>query len=125
MVIAVFRTRVRPETNVEYMRWAARMAELARAMPGYVSHEGFAAYDGERVTIVEFETMDALLTWSAHPEHVAEKNKAAAASTSITACKSATSSANRASRFLDRMAHWVDTSFERAQRSAWRRATYY
>ena len=31
------------------------MNEIARTMPGYISHKGFFADDGERVTIVEFE----------------------------------------------------------------------
>ncbi len=32
------------------------MSALAKAMPGYISHKGFVAEDGERVTIVEFES---------------------------------------------------------------------
>jgi len=54
MIITVFRSRVKPEALKEYAGWAARMSELARKMPGYISHKGFAAEDGERVTIVEF-----------------------------------------------------------------------
>ena len=45
------------------------MGELARSIPGYVSHKGFVAEDGERVTIVEFETEDGLREWSRHAEH--------------------------------------------------------
>ena len=54
---------------------ARQMSELARAMPGYISHKGFVAEDGERVTIVEFETEDALNAWSAHPEHGKAKKR--------------------------------------------------
>jgi heme-degrading monooxygenase HmoA len=75
MVVTVFRSRVRPAAEKEYAQWAARMSELARQMPGYVSHKGFVAQDGERVTIVEFESEEALRAWSAHPEHVAAKKK--------------------------------------------------
>ncbi len=32
------------------------MSALARTMPGYISHKCFLAEDGERVTIVEFES---------------------------------------------------------------------
>ncbi len=75
MVITVFRSRVKPEARDEYARWAARMSEIARTMPGYISHKGFVADDGERVTIVEFESEEAQRAWSAHPEHVGAKQK--------------------------------------------------
>jgi heme-degrading monooxygenase HmoA len=51
------------------------MSELARKMPGYLSHKGFVAEDGERVTLVEFESEEALRAWSVHPEHVQAKKK--------------------------------------------------
>ena len=75
MIITVFRSRVKPEAQEEYGRWAARMSELARQMPGYVSHKGFVAEDGERVTIVEFESEQAQRAWSLLPEHVEAKKK--------------------------------------------------
>jgi heme-degrading monooxygenase HmoA len=75
MVITVFRSRVKPEAQEEYARWAARMAELAKGMPGYISHKGFVAEDGERVTIVEFESEEAQRAWAVHPEHVDAKKK--------------------------------------------------
>jgi heme-degrading monooxygenase HmoA len=75
MVITVFRSRVRPEAQEEYSRWAARMSELARSMPGYISHKGFVAEDGERVTLVEFESEEAQRAWAVHAEHVDAKKK--------------------------------------------------
>jgi len=75
MVVTVFRSRVKPEAEEEYARWAARMGELARRMPGYISHKGFVAADGERVTLVEFESEQAQRAWSMHPEHVEAKKK--------------------------------------------------
>ena len=75
MVITVFRSRVKSEAEEEYARWAARMGELARQMPGYISHKGFVAEDGERVTIVEFESEQTQRAWSMHPEHVEAKKK--------------------------------------------------
>jgi heme-degrading monooxygenase HmoA len=75
MMVTVFRSRLRPETAVEYTEWAARMDALAVAMPGYISHKGFTAEDGERVTIVEFESDDAQQVWSRHPEHIQAKIK--------------------------------------------------
>jgi heme-degrading monooxygenase HmoA len=75
MVITVFRSRVKPEAQKEYMQWASRMGELAQSMPGYLSHKGFVADDGERVTIVEFESEEAQRAWAVHPEHVEAKKK--------------------------------------------------
>lgn len=70
MVLTVFRNRLRPDAK-DYPDMAARMSELARSMPGYISHKGFVAEDGERVTLVEFESEEAQRAWRMHPEHVA------------------------------------------------------
>ena len=75
MIVTVFRSRLRPEAADEYGVWAARMSELAKTMPGYISHKGFAAPDGERVTIVEFETEEQQRAWSANAEHTEAKKK--------------------------------------------------
>jgi heme-degrading monooxygenase HmoA len=75
MIVTIFRSRLNPETKEEYMQWAGRMSELARTIPGYVSHKGFIADDGEKVTIVEFETEEGMRVWATHPEHVAAKKK--------------------------------------------------
>ena len=75
MIVTVFRSRVKPEAQEEYANWADRMSELARQMPGYISHKGFVAEDGERVTIVEFESEEAQRAWSAQREHVEAKKK--------------------------------------------------
>lgn len=75
MVVTVFRSRLKPGAQQEYMEWAGRMAQIVRRMPGYVSHKGFVAEDGERVTIVEFESEEAQRAWSQHPEHLEAKKK--------------------------------------------------
>jgi len=75
MIVTVFRSRLRPESTEEYGRWAARMSELAPTMPGYISHKGFTAPDGERVTIVEFENEEGVRGWSQQAEHIEAKKK--------------------------------------------------
>jgi heme-degrading monooxygenase HmoA len=60
----------------EYVARVDRMVELAATTPGYISHKGFFADDGERVSIVEFETEEAMRTWRMHPEHREEQRKA-------------------------------------------------
>src|ERR1700754_4761750 len=69
MIVTVVRKRLVPGVQDEYSPLAKEMSELARTIPGYVSHKGFVAEDGERVTIVEFETEEALKEWSRHVEH--------------------------------------------------------
>lgn len=73
MIVTVFRNRLKPGAQEDYTKWADRMNQLAIAMPGYISHKRFTADDGERVTIVEFESAEALAAWSQHPEHLEAK----------------------------------------------------
>lgn len=75
MIVTVFRTRLNPGVQDEYGPTVQRMSELARTMPGYVSHKGFVADDGERVTIVEFESEEALDRWRVDPDHRAAKKR--------------------------------------------------
>jgi len=75
MIVTVFRSRLNAQAQEEYKTWAARMSVLAAGIPGYISHKGFMADDGERVTIVEFASEDGLRAWATHPEHVAAKKK--------------------------------------------------
>ena len=69
MVITIFRSRLRPEHEEEYTEWAARMHDLAVKMPGFVSIKTFAAEDGERVSIVEFESEEAVRHWREQADH--------------------------------------------------------
>jgi heme-degrading monooxygenase HmoA len=75
MLVTVFRSRLNPESLEEYQRWSARMSVLVAEIPGYGSHKGFVASDGERVTIVEFASEAGLRAWATHPEHVEAKRK--------------------------------------------------
>ncbi len=76
MIVTVFRSRLRPGVRDEYVALADRMNELAKTMPGYVSHKGFFADDGERVTIVEFEHEEGMRAWRTNPEHRAAQKLA-------------------------------------------------
>src|ERR1043165_9147351 len=76
MIITVFRSRLREGKREEYVALVERMAALARTMPGYISHKGFFADDGERVTIVEFEHEEGMRAWRMNPEHRAAQKLA-------------------------------------------------
>ena len=69
MIVTVFRSRLRPGLQDEYLALVERMRAIAVTMPGYISHKGFWAEDGERLTIVEFESEETLRAWRMHPEH--------------------------------------------------------
>lgn len=71
MILTVFRSRPRPDLDVEAVtKLGARMYELATRMPGFVSYKDFASEDGETVSIVEFESEETQRAWREHPEHV-------------------------------------------------------
>ncbi len=76
MLITVFRSRLKPGVRDEYVALVAEMEKLARTMPGYISHKGFFADDGERVTIVEFEHEEGLKAWRTNPQHIAAQKLA-------------------------------------------------
>ena len=69
MVITIFRPRLRPEHEKEYVQWAGRMHDLAVKMPGFISIKTFVAEDGERVSIVEFESEETMRHWREQSEH--------------------------------------------------------
>ena len=75
MILSVLRSRLKPNIQDEYAPLSKRMSELAPTIAGYISHKGFVAEDGERITIVEFDSEEALERWRTHPEHVDAKRR--------------------------------------------------
>ena len=69
MIVTVFRSRLQPGLRDDYVALVDRMVQIATTMPGYISHKGFFAEDGERCTIVEFESEETQRAWRMHPEH--------------------------------------------------------
>ncbi len=69
MVVIVFRARLKPGIDAEYQQMDARMAELAAAMPGFVSYGAFTSPEGEDVAVIEFESHETVAAWREHPEH--------------------------------------------------------
>jgi heme-degrading monooxygenase HmoA len=74
MMVVVFRAHRTPEgLGEEFSYWLQRMEELACTVPGYISHKGYVAEDGERLTLFEWESAETLKAWATHPEHVPVK----------------------------------------------------
>ncbi len=76
MIVTVFRSRLKPGARDDYVKLLERMVELATRTPGYIAHKGFSAEDGERCTIVEFESEEAQRAWRMNPEHREAQKKA-------------------------------------------------
>lgn len=76
-MLVVFRSRLsdKEEVGTEYAPLAKRMIELAEAMPGFISYKNFEASDGERVSVIEFDSQENLRAWQEHPEHKVAQQK--------------------------------------------------
>jgi heme-degrading monooxygenase HmoA len=71
MILTVFRSRLNDAHRQEYDRHVGITSALAERMPGFVAHKMFVAEDGERVTLVEFDSIEAQRAWSLSAEHKA------------------------------------------------------
>jgi heme-degrading monooxygenase HmoA len=74
-VLTVFRSRLIDSAyDSGYGEMAAAMEQRARAMPGFVSFKYFAAEDGERVSVIEFDSAEHQAAWARDEEHVDAQN---------------------------------------------------
>jgi heme-degrading monooxygenase HmoA len=70
-VLTVFRSRLAAGAyDAGYGEVAAAMEARARTMPGFVSFKYFAAEDGERVSVIEFDTAEHQAAWARDEEHL-------------------------------------------------------
>jgi heme-degrading monooxygenase HmoA len=70
MVLVIFRSVLREGVDGKYSVIAKEMEELVSTMPGFISAKDFTAADGERVSIIEFESEEAIQAWYRHPDHL-------------------------------------------------------
>jgi heme-degrading monooxygenase HmoA len=76
MFLVVFRNRKRAAIDAAaYAADAARMEQLARTQPGFVSFKSYAADDGEVIALSEWASAEAALDWRRNPEHAAIQAK--------------------------------------------------
>ncbi len=69
MVLVVFRSVLRSGNEDEFQALAAELTSIAESMPGFVSYKVFKADDGERCSIIEFETEEDLKGWRDQVTH--------------------------------------------------------
>ena len=70
MVIIVFRSRLTAEAGEDYQALDAELERLVRDQPGYLTHKGYRADDGERLTLVWFKDQETLRSWKMQPRHL-------------------------------------------------------
>ena len=76
MIVTVFRSRLRSQAvALGYDKLADEMERRARAMPGFVDFKTFSASDGERVSVVVFDSIEDHNRWRDDPEHRAAQQR--------------------------------------------------
>ena len=70
MFLVVFRNRKRAGMDaVAYAADAARMEQLARCQPGFVSFKSYVAADGEVIALSEWADAASAQAWGRYPDH--------------------------------------------------------
>jgi heme-degrading monooxygenase HmoA len=71
VILTIFRSRLNDAQREHYDEHVRITSALAEAAPGFLGHKMFVADDGERVTLVEFDSMENQRAWSLSQEHKA------------------------------------------------------
>jgi len=71
VILTVFRSRLNDGAQDDYDEHVRVTSALAEVAPGFLGHKMFVAPDGERVTLVEFDTLENQRAWSLSSEHKA------------------------------------------------------
>ncbi len=78
-VVTLFWSRLRDDLGAaglaEYESDLAHIYSLARNMPGFVCITPYPGTDGERLSIVIFDSEESQTAWATHPEHVAAQQR--------------------------------------------------
>ena len=69
MILTVFRSRLNEGHRDEYDEHVRVTSALAEKAQGFLGHKMFVAEDGERVTLVEFDTLENQRAWSLSHAH--------------------------------------------------------
>ena len=76
MVIVVFRTHVKQQADLAKLHALnQQMVTRVSQMPGFLSLKDFSAQDGEFLVLAEFDSLEAVDAWKAHPEHLAAQRR--------------------------------------------------
>jgi heme-degrading monooxygenase HmoA len=70
MVIVLFRSELTKDAGADYAAMAAEMLERAQTLPGFVDFKSFSAVDGERLSVIRWESQETLRAWTDDLRHV-------------------------------------------------------
>jgi heme-degrading monooxygenase HmoA len=70
MVIVLFRSKLTPEAGDDYAAMAGEMLARAQTMPGFIDFKSFRADDGERLSVIRWESQETLRAWTDDLRHV-------------------------------------------------------
>ncbi len=74
-IVTVFRSRLVEGQRDAYVSYAPEIYDLAKASPGFLYAKTFTAADGERLTVVEFDSMENHRIWSENRKHLEAKKR--------------------------------------------------
>lgn len=74
-IVTVFRSRLRPGVDEDYVLVADEMSRLVSSVDGFVDQRFYISPDGERVTVVRFRDHESHKVWAQHPEHLAAQRR--------------------------------------------------
>jgi heme-degrading monooxygenase HmoA len=76
VIVVLFSTMPNPDRSEdEYEETNGRLHRIVQELPGFVSYKAYTAEDGERVSVIRFESDEALKVWATHPEHRAAQRR--------------------------------------------------
>ena len=68
MIVVLFRSKL-VDSPDGYDEMSEEMEALAKTMPGFIDVKGYRADDGERLTVVRWETEETMRQWREHARH--------------------------------------------------------
>ena len=75
MVVTLFRSRLTAQAGDDYSEMAKEMLERAQTYPGFVAMKSFKSEDGERLTVVWWESDELQAAWRKDERHLVAQKK--------------------------------------------------
>ncbi|HVO27201.1 MAG TPA: antibiotic biosynthesis monooxygenase [Candidatus Margulisiibacteriota bacterium] len=70
MVLVLFRSKLTAHASDDYKAMADEMLARARTMAGFLDFKSFGADDGERLSVIRWESQDSMRAWTDDVRHV-------------------------------------------------------
>lgn len=68
-VVVLFRSVLTRKAGPDYESMHADMVTLAREMPGFVDYRNYVSQDGERLSVIWWDSHEGLAKWRDHSQH--------------------------------------------------------